>query len=135
LEKAIRSHCEQLKITHLELQFDLHLEPDRQSIPERMRLALFRVYQVALTNVVRHAQASRVVIRLMLDTETVILEIEDDGCGFEVPERWIELARQGHLGLVGATERAEAVGGKMEVKSKPGKGTLIRVVVPHQSNG
>jgi signal transduction histidine kinase len=63
------------------------------------------------------------------------LEIKDDGRGFEVPGRLIHLARQGHLGLVGAAERAEAVGGKMEIISKPGAGTLIRVEVPLERTG
>jgi len=59
-----------------------------------------------------------------------VLEIKDNGRGFLVPERMIHFARQGHLGLVGALERAEAVGGKMKIQSAPGEGTQIRVEVP-----
>jgi signal transduction histidine kinase len=130
LEKAIRSHAENAKRSKPDLQIELHLMPDRQALPDRVRLALFRIYQIALANVIRHAGASRVDIYLILDQDQVVLEIKDNGRGFVVPERLIQLARLGHLGLVGASERAEAVGGKMEMISAPGKGTLIRVEVP-----
>ena len=103
---------------------------DGTTLPENVRLALFRIYQAALTNVVRHAQADKVVVRLHLDAEQVMLEVEDNGRGFDLPQRWIELARQGHLGLVGMVERAEAVGGQLTVQSEPGRGTVIRVTVP-----
>jgi signal transduction histidine kinase len=130
LEKAIRSHADEFLKEFPSIQLHLDLMPDEKMLPERMRLALFRIYQVALTNVVRHAQANHVIIRLHLDSETVLLEIADDGCGFVVPERWISFAREGHLGLVGATERAEAIGGQLVVESEPGKGTRMKVIVP-----
>jgi signal transduction histidine kinase len=104
--------------------------PDGQALPEQVRLALFRIYQQALNNVVRHAQASLVSIRFELDAQQTLLQIQDDGRGFEVPKRWIELVRRGHLGLVGIVERAEAIGGRLEVVSTPGEGSLVRVVVP-----
>ena len=59
-----------------------------------------------------------------------MLEIEDNGLGFEPPKRWIDLVREGHLGLAGSAERAEAVGGRLEVESQPGKGTRLRVIAP-----
>jgi signal transduction histidine kinase len=130
LEKAIRSHAENLMQMNQDLQIVLHLEPDRQTLPEAVRMALFRIYQTAITNVIRHAHASRAEVRLHLNESQIQLEIEDNGCGFNVPEHWIELARQKHLGLVGAAERAEAAGGKLQIVSAPSKGTLVRVTVP-----
>jgi signal transduction histidine kinase len=130
LEKAIWSHAEQARRTQPNVSLKLNLMPDGKRLPDRVRLALFRIYQVSLANVFRHAAATQVEICLLLEKSRVILEIKDDGRGFEVPARLIQLARQGHLGLVGAAERAEAVGGKMEIISKPGAGTLIRVEVP-----
>jgi two-component system, NarL family, sensor histidine kinase UhpB len=64
-----------------------------------------------------------------------MLEIQDDGQGFELPARWIHLAREGHLGLIGARERTEAIGGRFEVLSSPGEGTLVRAVVPRNDSG
>jgi signal transduction histidine kinase len=134
LEKAIRSHSDQLCLNMPDLKIHLHLMADKQMLAERERLALFRIYQVAVANVIRHAKASRLDVRLILEPETVTLEIQDDGCGFEVPERWIDLARRGHLGLIGAAERAEAIGGKIEVHSKRGSGTLVRAMLPQKSS-
>jgi PAS domain S-box-containing protein len=129
LEKAIRSHAQQFQEEHPELTLHLELMPDGQSLPERARLALFRIYQASLANVLRHAQATHVAVRYTQDAEEVVLEIEDDGRGFRTPSRWITLARQGHLGLVGAMERAESIGGKFDVWSEPSRGTRVRVVV------
>jgi PAS domain S-box-containing protein len=92
-----------------------------KTLPERLRLALFRIYQVALTNVIRHAQASRVDVRFHFDAERVVLEIQDDGRGFVLPGRWIEFAREGHLGLVGAAERAESVGWRSSLGRAKGR--------------
>jgi PAS domain S-box-containing protein len=131
LEKAIRSHAQQFQEEHPELQIHLELMPDLQSLPEQARLALFRIYQASLSNVLRHAEATQIVVRFTQDAEEVVLEIEDDGKGFQVPSRWITLARQGHLGLVGALERAESIGGKFEVRSEPEKGTCVHVSVAH----
>jgi PAS domain S-box-containing protein len=134
LEKAIRSHAETFQQLYPEIGLHLDLMPDRQSLPERVRLALFRIYQHILANVVRHSGADRVEIRFWHDAEQILLEIQDNGRGFVVPKRWINLARQGHLGLIGALERAEAIGGNLKVDSKPGEGTRVRVIVP-QPNG
>ena len=71
-------------------------------------------------------------MRFELDDEQACLEVQDDGVGFKVPRRWIGLVREGHLGLAGASERAEAIGGRMEVSSEPGQGTLIRVLAPRE---
>jgi PAS domain S-box-containing protein len=133
LEKAIRSHVEGFGQAHPELEIELDLMADGQELPEPMRLALFRIYQQALNNIVRHAEAHHVLIRLILDAERIVLEIQDDGRGFQMPKRHIVLVRQGHLGLVGMAERAEAIGGSLEIISAPGTGTLIRVVVPRSS--
>ncbi len=131
LEKASRSHAERFQKLHPELNVQLDLMPDEQALPERVRLVLFRIYQQMLTNVVRHAGARQVTIQLELDGKQAVLEVRDDGRGFKAPARWIELARQGHLGLIGAVERAEAVGGQLKITSAPGKGTRVQARVPY----
>lgn len=130
LANAITEHASRYQESFPDLLIQLNLMPEAQQRSNPARLALYRIYQVALNNAVRHAQAAQVVIRLSLDAEFAYLEIKDDGVGFEVPKRWIDFARKGHLGLVGAKERAEAVNGQLEVQSEPGKGTLIKAVVP-----
>jgi signal transduction histidine kinase len=135
LEKAIRSHAEYLQQAHPDLKIKLELDSDGQSLPEPVRLALFRIYQTAITNVIRHARAKRALVQLRLNDDHAEMLIQDNGCGFYLPKRWIELARQGHMGLVGAMERAEAAGGKLKVHTQPGKGTRIQVTVPRDKNG
>ncbi len=129
LEKAVRSHADAFQDIHPELTIGLDMMADGQSLPEPVRLALYRIYRQALNNVVQHAQARHVMVRFSYDAEQLMLEIQDDGRGFEVPSRWIDLARQGQLGLVGSVERAESIGGRLVVESKSGEGTTVRVVV------
>jgi signal transduction histidine kinase len=66
-------------------------------------------------------------VSLRLTAEQVQLKVIDDGLGFTPPHHWIDFAREGRIGLVDAIERAEAIGGRLEVTSAPGAGTLILV--------
>ncbi len=94
-------------------------------LPMGLETALFRVVQEAMTNVVRHAHATRIDILLEHRGDRVMLMVEDDGGGFE-PDR----AQSGeHFGLLGLQERAEALGGTLTIESKPGAGTTIVVEV------
>jgi PAS domain S-box-containing protein len=133
LEKAIHAHMEAMAQKHPELDIILELQPDKQLLPDHVRLALFRIFQHAISNVIRHAEASQVQITLAFDEHELLLRIEDNGRGFQMPKRWIELARKGHLGLVGTAERAEAIGGRLGIHSYEGQGTAIQVKVPLNS--
>lgn len=130
LQAAIRSHAINMAEAEPSLLIRLDLMNDGQTLPERTRLALFRIYQEALNNIRQHAQARHASVLFTLDAEQVVLEIRDDGKGFQVPERWIELAREGHLGLLGISERTGAVNGELDVRSTPGHGTVVRVTAP-----
>jgi len=130
LEKTILSHAGDVQKAHPELEIKLRLTDDGLEIPEQGRIVLFRIYQEAINNIIRHAQAKTVDVQLWLNQEQACLEVQDDGIGFELPNRWIKLARQGHLGLVGAQERAKEVGGSLEIESASGRGTRIRATVP-----
>jgi PAS domain S-box-containing protein len=130
LAKAIASYAETFEQKHADLKVDLDVEDDAQAIPEPQRLVLFRIFQEGMNNIYRHSRAGRVTVRLQLAARRVILEIEDNGVGFNAPDDWVELARQGHLGLVGMRERAEAAGGNLVFRSAPGEGTWIHVQLP-----
>lgn len=130
LEKAIRSHIETVHRADPDLEVGLDLMADDQNLPEGLRLALFRIYQHAASNVVRHAHAKHLQVEFRFDREQAELVIRDDGSGFDLPPKWEQLAQNGHFGLVGAAERVEAIGGQLSVESAPGKGTEIRVRVP-----
>lgn len=130
LENAIRSHANDVVEKHPNLNIHLSLAHDRQILPEKVRLALFRIFQQSLANVIRHAGATEVHVRFSFDAEEVQLEITDNGKGFEVPANWIEFVRRGHYGLAGAAERANTLGGVFKVRSKPGNSTTIQVILP-----
>ena len=130
LENAIRSHANDVLEKHPDLSIFLSLAHDRQILPEKVRLALFRIFQQSLANVLRHAKATEVHVRFSFDAEEAHLEITDNGKGFDVPSNWIDFVRQGHYGLAGAAERANALGGVFKVQSKPGSSTTIQVTIP-----
>ena len=133
LEQAIRSHIEGLRKVNPDLRIQLELSADSQIFPERTRLALFRIYQNAISNVALHANAHLVCIRCFINPRLVTLEIQDDGCGFQLPTSWMDLIRKGHYGLASIAERTQAIGGQLEITSAPGKGTKIRVILPQQN--
>ena len=98
------------------------------------RTVLFRVAQEALTNVGRHAKASRVTVDIQKLARGICMKIQDDGKSFRVQPAW---QREGskRLGLLGMRERLEMVGGHLGVESAPGKGTTIVAQVPSGKAG
>lgn len=130
LEKAIRSHIENLQDKYPNLVVDLDLEPDQQYLSPDMRLALFRIYQELINNVARHAGATQVSVRLSIGEAEIMMEVKDNGRGFELPLDWLEVARKGHLGLVSVQERVEAMHGTLKISTQAGQGTLSQVRVP-----
>jgi len=93
------------------------------------RTVLFRVAQEALTNVARHAKASRVEVSLQKQPDGICMKIKDDGKSFQV-ERTLHANGGKRLGLLGMRERLEMVGGKFGVESAPGQGTTITAQIP-----
>jgi PAS domain S-box-containing protein len=120
---ALTRHATALGVRH-DLTIDLHLcsEP---ALSLDGKEALYRIAQEALYNVVKHAQARRVSLRLFELGADVALEIEDNGVGFNPAA-----AFPGHLGLHSMRERAHRAGGTMEIKSTPQWGTCARVCLP-----
>ncbi|GAB4495997.1 MAG: hypothetical protein Fur0016_33230 [Anaerolineales bacterium] len=104
-----------------------HKTGRERRLPPEVELALYRIAQEALNNVVRHSQARRAAVRLSFDAEHVTLEVSDDGVGFAVPQSPTDFAPNGHFGLLGMYERASLIGGRLEVESAPGNGARLRV--------
>jgi len=91
--------------------------------------AVFRIVQESLTNVLKHAQATQVVININVSRNQLLLSVEDNGIGYDMSETASGNGKRG-WGLITMTERALAVGGTCRVQSKPGMGTHIIVEVP-----
>jgi signal transduction histidine kinase len=105
--------------------------PDQQiRLDASQELALYRIVQEALTNARKHAQATGVQLSLQVAEASIILEIEDDGIGFQVPESLSELAQHGCFGLVGIQERVWEMGGSLQIRSAPGEGTCLHISMP-----
>lgn len=108
----------------------LEVKGNEQRLPPDMELALFRIAQEALRNVEHHAKANSVDTILTFAGQEVTLEVIDNGTGFSLPSDTSDFTASGHLGLISMQERAELLGGKIEIQSRPGEGTRVSVSVP-----
>jgi signal transduction histidine kinase len=99
---------------------------ENRRLPIEVETALFRIVQESLTNIILHAQATRVDILLSLHNQQVVTIVEDDGVGFLESSSSLE----DHLGLFGMRERIEMLGGSFTIESSPGKGTTVKAQVP-----
>lgn len=125
---AIHEHARTLSET-TGLPIVVEVEPTVDSaLEEAAQLVLYRIVQEALSNTLRHAAASRVVVRLHRQGEVVVVEVEDDGRGFRPPPDGGRPERG--LGLFGMSERASYVDGRVLVHSRPGEGTRVRAEIP-----
>ncbi len=101
-----------------------------ERLPADVETALYRIVQEALTNIVRHAHATRADVLLERRGDRVIVVVEDNGIGFDADVA--RFAQQGHLGLVGMQERAEMLEGTFVIESTAGAGTTVVVEVPYE---
>jgi signal transduction histidine kinase len=125
LDAALRQYARSSAATYgLDVRFKAR-GFSAERLPAIVETALFRVVQEAVTNVVRHARASRVDVLLERRGDRVLAMVEDDGVGFD-PDR-VPIGE--HFGLVGLRERAEALDGSLTVESGPGAGTTVVVEV------
>ena len=93
--------------------------------PGEVELVFFRITQEALRNVWRHSSASTAKITVEFEEDKVRITVSDNGKGFRIPERMVDYARDGKLGLAGMQERAQLIGGTLKVSSREGKGTDV----------
>ncbi|HLO33765.1 MAG TPA: sensor histidine kinase [Anaerolineales bacterium] len=99
-------------------------------LPSHLETMLFRIAQEAISNILRHANAAKVSIRLWTADEHIWLEIKDDGRGFDIQKTTGEAVDRKQLGLLGIQERVSLVGGEVKVESAPGSGTCLQVSIP-----
>lgn len=124
LVAALRQHVEMVGEKH-GIRASFRSSGGIERLPANVETVLYRTVQEALTNVVRHAQATRVDVVLMVRDEKLVIIVEDDGVGFD-PNH---VSTDDHLGLFGLRERTEMIGGTLAIESAPGKGTTIMMEV------
>ena len=120
LERLTQTFAEQAG-----LPADFHARLGNERLPEEVETALYRIVQEALTNIVKHAQASRVSVVLTRKGDSAVAVIEDDGLGFDEDE-----TRDGGFGLVGMRERVALLDGRVTIEASRGSGTSIVAEVP-----
>lgn len=113
------------------VEVDFHQSGQERRRSREVELALYRIAQEALNNVVQHAKAKHAALNIAFDKE-IKLEVIDHGIGFSVPNSPTDLALGGHFGLLGMRERADLIEAKLEVQSETGKGTrlAVRLAIP-----
>jgi len=89
----------------------------------------YRVVQEAFNNVVKHSSATEALVTIKREGKTIVLTVQDNGCGFASEAAALAESRQGGFGLVGIAERARMLGGKFIIKSVPGEGTTITLII------
>jgi signal transduction histidine kinase len=112
------------------IQTSFVVEGERIRLSSEYETVLFRITQEALTNVVRHANASQVAVKLDLSLTHICLKIDDDGCGFDPAVVFGDEGRRVGWGLLGIRERSLLLGGQYDINSTPGGGTHLQVDVP-----
>ncbi|VVN29882.1 hypothetical protein PS662_04823 [Pseudomonas fluorescens] len=126
LEASLRAHL--LKtLSNTPVHWSLECHSRLTGIPEEMAVAAFRITQEAVTNMLRHAEAKNLLVRLQRQPEGLALLISDDGLGFAPAT---DPGREGQRGMAGMSERIDQLDGTLVVTSEPGKGTQIEALFP-----
>ena len=108
-----------------QIRVDRHLEPPHRPLSEAEELVIYRVAQEAMTNVARHAEANVVDLRLERSEDRIVLTVRDDGRGLPT------VAQSSSHGIRGMRERAMLIGADLVIGALPGRGTRVRLIVPH----
>jgi two-component system sensor histidine kinase UhpB len=129
LAAALRSHLDrQAGLGRLSPHFEMQEVPAR--LPAELETACFRVAQEAINNIVRHAGASSVWLRLFVAGGRLALSVRDDGAGFDVEAAQRRAASGASLGVVSMEERVALAGGTFQIQSAPGQGTVVVASFP-----
>jgi signal transduction histidine kinase len=112
---------------NIHVQIEFQRSGLEQRLVHEVELALYRIAQEALNNVVRHSKAKHAGLHIFFGEKEIKLEVIDDGIGFIMPKSPTDFAPNGHFGLLGIRERADLIGAHLEVESAPGNGTRLKV--------
>jgi signal transduction histidine kinase len=124
LRRAMQTHCSEF--SH-RTKLPIHFEVDSSIpvLPDVFEITLYRVLQEALTNIVKHAEATQVWVDLTVEDKTVNLTVQDNGHGFD-----LEKTQSNGIGLTGLHERVTLAGGKFNISSSPVRGTILLAQFP-----
>jgi signal transduction histidine kinase len=132
LAPALEDLATRFREKHPSIDLDVQVDAETGHLGESARLAIFRVAQEALSNSAAHSSATKVKLRFAADARDVELVVEDDGRGGAAVDSFV-FGRSGRFGLLGMRERAQLLGGTLELHSPPGRGTRVRLRVKRAS--
>ena len=115
----------------ISIRVDIHGE--EQELDGAMKIAVFRIIQESLNNIIKHSQASHVNIHLAFEEKNIRISVFDNGIGFRPEQVKRTRTSRPSLGLAGMEERALLLGGTVSIRSRPGYGTEVEAVIPYQS--
>jgi PAS domain S-box-containing protein len=128
LVAALRQHVDSVREKH-DIDATFRSTAVMERLPANVETILYRTVQEALTNVIRHAHATRVDVVLTIRDNKLVILVEDDGIGFDPNS----VSRDDHLGLFGIRERTEMIGAALVIESEPGRGTTIMLEVDYDN--
>ena len=108
----------------------LEVDPRLRRLPADVELAAFRIVQGALTNAIKYSGPALLKTSVNYKGNTLIIQVSDDGIGFDVAATLEQSARKSHIGLLSIRERAALLGGNATIKTSPGKGTQVTANLP-----
>jgi len=130
LDHALRKSLDDLKSDGLICKFNEAGTKTRLS--SSVEIAVYRLVQEALTNIRKHAHATKVSLRLQFQEDTLLVEVHDNGNGFDLSQTLDSAVAVGHMGLLGMKQRAEMLGGDIKIKTGAGAGTTLTLSLPIQ---
>lgn len=126
---ALRTYVKRLReVESMTIHAELQDWPER--LPAKIEESSFAIVQEALTNVKKHAEAHNTWLQVIRQDDRLMINIRDDGKGFEASRLEVLEAQEGHLGLLNMRERAEMVGGELAIRSQLGWGTRLTLIIP-----
>jgi len=129
LGQALERYINEIsKRVNFSIDYQCILPPDHARLPSQIEVTLYRIAQEAMTNIIRHAQATQVSVILMRHENEITLILEDNGKGFDLQA--MEQRPTPPLGIIGMKERVALVGGDLAVDARSGQGVTIRVKIP-----
>ncbi len=133
LSAALRWYAGKLEERY-PLRIRVDIGGDERALEDVVKIAVFRIVQEALNNVLKHSEAKHAQVELDFRPKGMRATIRDDGCGFDVDKvKAIQSSSRPSLGLAGMQERAALLGGAVAIQSRPGQGTLVEAFIPYHS--
>lgn len=134
LSAALRWYAGRIQ-EHSTINVRVDIVGEECTLDEAMKIAIFRIIQESLNNIIKHAHATHANIYLRFEEKNVRINVRDNGIGFDLERVKQQRSNRPSLGLAGMQERAALLGGTVFVQSRPGLGTEVEALIPYQHNG